>query len=105
MKAMHGGKAKNATIDPQKIATLLCGGMLPQAYVYPAQMRATRDLRRRRTPLRRTRAERLAHVHNTRSQDNLPEIGKNIATRTTVKGWPSAVTMPLCKGPSRSIWL
>src|SRR5262245_7363176 len=46
-KAMHGGKAKNATIDSQQIAVLLRGGMLPQASVYPAEMRATRALRRR----------------------------------------------------------
>ena len=48
MKAIHGGKAKNDRIDALKIATLLRGGMLPQAYVYPAGMRATRDLLRRR---------------------------------------------------------
>src|SRR5215475_13612728 len=48
MKAIHGGKAKNDKIDSQKIAALLRGGMLPKAYVYPAQMRATRDLLRRR---------------------------------------------------------
>ena len=47
MKAIHGGKAKNDQIDSQKIAALLRGGMLPQAYVYPAPMRATRDLLRR----------------------------------------------------------
>jgi hypothetical protein len=29
MQAIHGGKAKNDTIDSQKIATLLRGGMLP----------------------------------------------------------------------------
>jgi transposase len=44
MQAIHGGKAKNDKIDSKKIAVLLPGGMLPQAYVYPAQMRATRDL-------------------------------------------------------------
>ena len=33
MKAIHGGKAKNDKIDSQKIAQLLRGGMLPQAYV------------------------------------------------------------------------
>src|SRR3972149_4394431 len=31
MKANHGGKAKNDRIDSLKIATLLRGGMLPQA--------------------------------------------------------------------------
>src|SRR5262249_36305619 len=71
MKAMHGGKAKNDTIDSPKIAVLLRGGMLPQAYVYPAQMRATRDLLRRRPHLMRKRAELLAHIQNTKRQYNL----------------------------------
>ena len=44
MPALHGGKATNDTIDAQKIAILLRGGMLPQAYVSPAERRATRDL-------------------------------------------------------------
>ena len=79
MQAMHGGKAKNDKIDAQKIAVLLRGGMLPQAYVYPAAMRATRDLLRRRLHLTRKRAELLAHIQHTNSQDNLPELGKKIA--------------------------
>src|SRR5215475_13218399 len=79
MKAIHGGKAKNDKIDSQKIAQLLRGGMLPQAYVYPAKMRATRDLLRRRMHLTHKRAELLTHVQNTNSQYNLPEIGKKIA--------------------------
>jgi transposase len=86
MKAIHGGKAKNDKIDSHKIAALLRGGMLPQAYVYPAQMRATRDLLRRRIHLMRKRSELLAHVHNTNSQYNLPEIGKNIAYKANRAG-------------------
>ena len=70
MKAIHGGKTKNDKIDAQKIAVLLRGGMLPQAYVYPAAMRAPRDLLRRRTHLLRKRAELLAHIQNTNSQYN-----------------------------------
>lgn len=35
MKALHGGKAKNDKIDAHKIAVLLRGGMLPQAYIRP----------------------------------------------------------------------
>ena len=62
MKAIHGGKAKNDKIDSHKIAALLRGGMLPQASVYPAQRRATRDLLRRRMHLARKRAELLAHA-------------------------------------------
>ena len=56
MQAIHGGKAQNDTIDSQKIAVLLRGGMRPQASVDPAAMRATRDLLRRRMHLMRNRA-------------------------------------------------
>jgi transposase len=86
MQAIHGGKAKNDKMDAQKIAVLLRGGMLPQAYVYPADMRATRDLLRRRMHLMRKRAELLAHVQNTNSQYHLPEIGKKLAYKANRDG-------------------
>jgi transposase len=86
MKAIHGGKAKNDRIDAHKIAVLLRGGMLPQAYAYPAAMRATRDLLRRRMHLMRKRAALLAHVQNTNSQYNLPEIGKKLAYKANRQG-------------------
>jgi transposase len=86
MKAIHGGKAKNDKSDSQKIAVLLRGGMLPQASVYPAAMRATRDLLRRRMHLMRKRAELLAHLQNTNSQYNLPEIEKKIAYKANRDG-------------------
>src|SRR5215472_5635370 len=79
MKAIHGGKAKTDTIDAHKIAVLLRGGMLPQAYVYPKGMRETRDLLRRRTFLVRRRAEALVHLANTNSQYNLPPLAKRLA--------------------------
>ena len=79
MKAIHGGKAKNDRIDALKIATLLRGGMLPQAYVYPAGMRATRDLLRRRLHLVRKRGQLLAPIQMTAQQYNLPPLEKHIA--------------------------
>jgi len=80
LQASHGGKAQHDQIDSQKIAALRRGGMLPQAHVYPAEMRATRDLLRRRTHLMCKRSELLTHVQQTNSQDNLPEIGKKLAS-------------------------
>jgi transposase len=94
MKAIHGGKAKHDQIDAHKIAGLLRGGMLPQAYVYPAAMRATRDLRRRRMHLMRQRAELLTHIHNTNSQYNLPEIGQKIASKANRAGVAERVADP-----------
>lgn len=81
MKAIHGGKAKNDRIDAHKIAVLMRGGMFPEAYVYPAAMRATRDLMRRRNHLMRKRAELIAHIQNTNSQYNLPEFGKRVSKK------------------------
>jgi transposase len=86
MKAIHGGKAKNDRIDALKIATLLRGGMLPQAYAYPAGMRATRDLLRRRLHLVRKRGQLLAHIQMTAQQYNLPPLGKRIAYPSNREG-------------------
>ena len=74
MKAIHGSKTKN-----DKIALLLKAGMMPTAYVYPADMRSTRDLLRRRMHFMRKRAELLSHIQNTRNQYNLPDFEKSIA--------------------------
>src|SRR5512138_2690925 len=78
MKAIHGGKAKNDKIDSARIAGLLRGGMCPLAHVYPAAMRSTRDLLRRRQYLVRRQSELLAHVQNTNSQWNLPQFTKKL---------------------------
>ncbi len=80
MKAIHGGKAKNDNIDSHQIAVLLRGGLLPQADVYPAGMRSTRDRLRRRLPLVRKRGPLLAHIQNTRAQYHLPECGRRLAS-------------------------
>ena len=101
MKAIQGGKAKNDKIDAQKIAVLLRGGKLPQAYVYPAAMRATRDLLRRRMPLVRKRAELLAHVQNTNRQYNLPAMGRRWPIRPIGTGWSSGLRLPRSRKISR----
>lgn len=72
MKAIHGSKTKNDRVDSEKIAMLLRAGMLPQAYVYPEKLRATRDLMRRRLFFVRRRAELLAHIKMTFQQYNFP---------------------------------
>ena len=60
MKAIHGGKKKDDKLDSEKIARLMRGGTFPLSYVYPQEMRATRDLVRRRMFLVRRRSELLA---------------------------------------------
>ena len=86
MRAIHGGKAKNDRIDARKIAGLLRGGMMPMAYVYPAEMRSTRDLLRRRLHLVRKRGQLLAHIQNTHHQCNLPPPARKIAYKANREG-------------------
>ncbi len=81
MKAIHGGKAKNDRIDSMKIAHLLRSGMIPQAYVYPKKMRATRDVMRRRTYFVRIKATILTHIQLTNHQYNLPAFKKNLSRK------------------------
>jgi hypothetical protein len=78
MKLIHGGKAKSDRIDAQKLAAMLRGGMFPMAYAYPAEMRSTRDLLRRRNHLIRKRSELAAHVTNTNIQHGLPSHGRGL---------------------------
>ena len=78
MKAVHGGKSKSDKIDSFKIAKLLRGGTLPQAYVYPREMRTTRDVLRRRLFFVRHRAGLLTHIQMSNPQHNLPAFEKRI---------------------------
>ena len=98
MRAIHGGKAKNDKIDSHKIAVLLRGGTFPLAYAYPAKMRATRDLLRRRNHLARKRAELIAHIQNTASQYNLPDPLGCIAKPSQREGLPQKFKDPIVRG-------
>ena len=97
MKAIHGSKAKNDCIDSEKIARLLKAGMLPQAYAYPARMRATRDLLRRRMMLVRYRADLSAHVQNTVSQYNLPALNLRTDRKSDLPEIPAHFPEPVVR--------
>ena len=97
MKAIDVGKARNDKIDSQKIALLMKGGMLPKAYVYPAEMRATRDLLRRRNHLVQKHAELLAHIQNTNYQYNLDAFVNTPPAKT---GWLPVTAKTHIKRPS-----
>ena len=86
MRAIHGAKAKNDKIDSSKTAALLKGGLLPQAYVYPPKMRATRDLLRRRLHFVRHRGQLLTHIQNTHHPYNRIAPGRSIAYRSNRGG-------------------
>ena len=68
MKAIHGGKKKNDRLDSRMLAELMRCNLFPMAYAYPQEMRATRDLLRRRHRFVALRAECYTHIQNTFSQ-------------------------------------
>jgi transposase len=86
MQALPGGNATHDSIDAPNIAVLLRGGLLPQASGSPAEMRATRDLRRRRRHFLRKRAAGRTHVQHTHRQSNLPAIGQKMAYQANRAG-------------------
>ena len=86
MKAIHGRKAKSDKIDSEKIARLIKGGTFPLAYVYPPELRPTRDLLRRRRTLVRMRSEMLAHIKLTHYQYNAECFQKNINKKGNREG-------------------
>lgn len=94
MKAIHGAKAKSDRIDSEKIAVLIRGGLMPVAYAYPADMRATRDLMRRRLLFVRQRGSLLAHVQITHHQYNVDPPAKRITYRSNRDGLGDAFADP-----------
>ena len=82
LKAIHGGKTKSDRIDSEKLAMLLRGGNFPTSYVYPKEMRGTRDLLRRRGNVVRRRSATLVHVQIVNHQQNLPAFQKKISYKS-----------------------
>jgi hypothetical protein len=94
LNARHGGQATHDTMESHQRAAGRRGGRRPQAAVSPAPRRATRDRRRRRTHLMRTRAALVAPVHPTTSPDNLPELGPKLASQANRAGVAARVSAP-----------
>ena len=76
MKAVHGAKVKNDSIDSQKIALLALSGMFPLGYSYPRGKRAVRNLLRRRLYLAQQRADFFCHIQLINNQINNPVLGR-----------------------------
>lgn len=74
MKAISGNKKKTDPLDATTIANLMRTNYFPQAYPYPREMRATRDLFRRRTRLVRIRAEAYTHTQLVMHQHAITDV-------------------------------
>ncbi len=94
MKAIHGAKKKNDRVDSEKIARLTAANLLPMAYVYPWENRATRDLLRRRLRFVRQRADLYTHVHHLNTQSHLDPIGRDVKSRPRRMALPERFSDP-----------
>jgi transposase len=74
MKAIRGNKNKNDRIDSKTIADLMRANMFPPAYAYPAKMRSTRDLLRRRSFYVSLRAGANTHIQSLFSQEAILDV-------------------------------
>lgn len=74
MKAVHGGKNKNDSLDSKHITDLLRSNLFPLAYAYPPEMRAVRDLLRRRRYYVDLRAAAYRHIQMVYMQQGLGEL-------------------------------
>ena len=86
LKAIHGGKVKNDKLDSEKLALLLRGGNFATAYAYPKELRATRDLLRRRTHFVRLKAQIFTHLQIINHQHNFDAFEKKIAYKSNRAG-------------------
>jgi transposase len=97
MRLIHGTKAKNDKLDSEKIARLLRSGHFPLAYVYPRELRATRDLLRRRLFFVRRRSELLVHLMTAESQYNLPSLKARLDRPGNCAGFPERFPEGSCR--------
>jgi transposase len=97
MRLIHGTKAKNDKVDSEKIARLLRSGHFPLSYVYPRELRATRDLLRRRLFFVRRRSELLVHLQASASQYNLPALKKRLDRPSNRVGFPERFPEGSCR--------
>jgi len=83
MKAIHGGKKKNDKLDSKTIADLMRSNHFPYAYPYPKDMRATRDLLRRRMYFVSQRASVYSHIQIVCHQHAILDIAqKQVKSKT-----------------------
>jgi len=94
MKWIHGAKAKDDFIDSEKIARILMGGNFPPAYAHPKELRATRDLLRRRGHFVNARTGMMSHLKTLNAQANMSALRSSTKTKKTRDAIPELFDDP-----------
>lgn len=86
IKRYEGLKHSGDEADAAYLAHLLRLGILPTAYIYPKEQRATRDLARKRMQLVRSRTQHVLAVENIVARETAARIKSNDVKRLNVDG-------------------
>jgi transposase len=78
MRAIASNKNKTDSIDAQSIADLMRANLFPLAYPYPEEMRAVRDLLRRRHYFVRIRSALYTHTQMTMHQQGIHSFNHSL---------------------------
>ena len=89
VKAISYAKIKTDSADAKTLAQLLRMGLLPEAYIYPKEKRAVRDLSRRRLRLSNQRA-----LYYREIQQHYHQIGQAGPSRSTIRRLGPEVQTP-----------
>jgi transposase len=81
VKQYEGLKYTDDSHDARWLAHLLRLGILPEGYIYPAQMRAVRDLLRKRSQLVRQKTAHVLSIQNLHSRNTGQSISANRVRR------------------------
>lgn len=86
MKKYEGLKYSGDFADAAYLAHLLRLGLLPEGYIFPRELRATRDLARKRMQLVRCRTMQILSIENTLARETGGRMDKRQIKRMTTEG-------------------
>ena len=81
---------KTDAIDARTLAQLLRGGLLPEAYVAPREIRDLRELLRHRATLTRMRSAVKNRVHAILAKHGVAREHSDLFGKAAASSWPSS---------------
>jgi transposase len=86
MKKYEGLKYSGDFADAAYLAQMLRLGLLPEGYIFPRELRATRDLARKRMQLVRCQTMQILSIENTLARETGGRMDKRQVKRMTTEG-------------------
>ena len=89
-RAIAAARVKTDAIDARTLAQLLRGGLLPEAYVAPREIRDLRELLRHRATLTRMRSAVKNRVHAILAKHGVARSTPTCSAKAAASSWPSS---------------